>query len=79
MERPTSKPTTMTYEQLTIHQRIGLKGFIQTEESLSSLRLVWMLWGFKKAVEYFLNEDLNELQPWVKQMSRKTNHCLKPE
>jgi hypothetical protein len=53
----------MTYEQLTIHQRIGLKGFIQTKERLSALRLVWMLWGFKKTVEYFLNEDLNQLQP----------------
>jgi hypothetical protein len=53
----------MTYEQLTIHQRIGLKGLIQTEERLSPLRLVWMLWGFKKAVEYFFNEDINELKP----------------
>jgi hypothetical protein len=52
----------MKYEDLTIEQRIALKGHIWNDPELKQIKLVWLLWNFKKAVEYFLNEDLNALQ-----------------
>ena len=51
----------MKYEDLTIHQRIGLKGFIESDPNLVIYKAIWLLWNFKIAVEYFLNEDLNEI------------------
>jgi len=51
----------MKYTDLTIHQRISLKGLFQTNEELKNYLLVWIVWGFVKAVEYFLNDDLEEL------------------
>ncbi len=51
----------MKYEQLTLMQRIGLKGEIKTNSALQSIKLIWIFWNFKKAVEFFLNEDINEL------------------
>lgn len=51
----------MRYEDLTLLQRIGLKGFIENEKELAPLKAIWILWGFKKAVEYFLNEDISAL------------------
>lgn len=51
----------MKYEQLTIDQRIGLKGYFKTEPELAQYRMVWLFWGFKKAVEYFLNDDINAI------------------
>lgn len=51
----------MTYKQLTIDQRIGLKGFFKTAPDLHAYRAVWVLWDFKTAVEFFLNNDINLL------------------
>lgn len=51
----------MKYEDLTLNQRIALKGFIETKPELQSYKLVWILWNFKMAVEYFLNDDINAL------------------
>lgn len=51
----------MKYQDLTLIQRIGLKGFIETDPALASIKAIWVLWGFKKAVEYFLNEDIGAL------------------
>lgn len=51
----------MKYTDLTIHQRISLKGFFQTDKNLVNYRAVMLLWNFKTAVEYFLNDELNPL------------------
>ena len=51
----------MKYTDLTIDQRISLKGYFQTDIQCQNYKLVWMFWGFIKAVEYFLNDDINEL------------------
>lgn len=51
----------MNYEQLTINQKISLKGYFQTDRAMYRYGLVMMAFGFKKAIEYFLNDDLNAL------------------
>jgi hypothetical protein len=48
----------MRYTDLTIHQRISLKGLFQTDKDLSHYYAAMLLFGFRKAVEYFLNEDI---------------------
>lgn len=51
----------MKYEDLTLMQKIGLKGFIDTLPELAPIKAVWILWGFKKAVEYFWDHDIHSL------------------
>jgi hypothetical protein len=63
----------MKYEQLTIMQKIGLKGAIQTWPSLAHIKLIWVFWNFKIAVEYLLNEDINALASTINQ-GKTTNH-----
>lgn len=45
----------MKYEDLTIHQKISLKGYIQTESSLINCRAIMLLWGYVHAINYFLD------------------------
>ena len=47
----------MEYKELTLDQRISLKGFFQTEQGLERYNAVMILWGFVAAVELFLNDD----------------------
>lgn len=47
----------MKYTDLTLNQRIGLKGFFQTEPGMERYHVIMVLWDFVKAVEYFLNDD----------------------
>lgn len=49
------------YSDLTIHQRISLKGLFKSEPELENYHIIWICWGYTKAVEYFLNDDLNAL------------------
>lgn len=51
----------MRYKDLTLHQRISLKGYFRTEKGLEQYNAVMALWGFVKAVEYFCNDDLSAL------------------
>ena len=51
----------MIYKDLTLDQRISLKGYFQTEKGLDRYAAVMILWGFVKAIEYFLNDDLSIL------------------
>lgn len=44
----------MKYEDLTLNQRIGLKGLFQTDPELSSYMAIWILWNFKVAINCFL-------------------------
>jgi hypothetical protein len=45
------------YEDLTIHQRISLKGYFHTNSKLHAFKIVMKLWDFREAVKTFLNED----------------------
>lgn len=49
----------MGYKDLTLMQRIGLKGEIEKNQSLGAFRAVWLLWNFKVAVDAFLSNE-----PW---------------
>lgn len=51
----------MKYNELTIHQKITLKGLFITDKELENYYLVWIVWGFVKAIKYFLNDDLKAL------------------
>jgi len=52
----------MKYTDLTLHQRISLKGLFETDEKLVCYRAIVILWDFVKAVEYFLNDDISILR-----------------
>lgn len=57
----------MTYEQLTIDQKITIKGWIETEGKefktdttpFVVLKLIWELKDFKTAIQYFLIKYVN--------------------
>lgn len=62
----------MNYYNLTIHQRISLKGLFHSEKerldigiknskALDCMKGIMLLWGFKKAIEYYLTEDIGLL------------------
>ena len=51
----------MKYTELNLDQRISLKGLFETEKELVQYRAISLLWDFVKAVEYFLNSDINAL------------------
>jgi len=62
----------MKYEDLTLHQRISLKGLFTSEkerrdigltqtEPFNCLKALMLLWNFKIAIEYFLNNDINAI------------------
>lgn len=46
----------MTYQDLTLHQRIGLKGFIMTMKSLEPYKAIALLFNIYEAVNMFLDE-----------------------
>lgn len=62
----------MDYNDLTLHQKISLKGIFTSkkerrdlglkdeEVSYSYLQAIWLLWDFKKAINYFLNGDIDQ-------------------
>lgn len=54
----------MKYEDLTLNQRIGLKGEFMANPDCQNYRLIWIFWDFKKAVEFFLNDDFSQLTIW---------------
>jgi hypothetical protein len=47
----------MKYRDLTLDQRISLKGEFQTNSQLAAMRGVMRLWGFVKAVDFFLSDN----------------------
>lgn len=59
------------YEDITLHQRISLKGLFTSEKecrdigvkdkNMRNFHAVMILWNFKTAIEYFLNDDINIL------------------
>ena len=52
----------MYYSNLTLDQKIGLKGEFQTNPECVNYKMVMILWGFVTAIEYFLNDDISILQ-----------------
>jgi hypothetical protein len=47
----------MLYSELTLNQKISLKGYFKTEPSLSHYYAIMMLWNFVIAVNFFLSDD----------------------
>lgn len=47
----------MTYDELSIHQKIGLKGVFMNDQDLEIYRMVMVVWNFKVAIEFFLTGD----------------------
>jgi hypothetical protein len=46
------------YIDLTIDQRISLKGEFETSPIYTNYKAIMLLWNFVVAVEYFLNDDI---------------------
>lgn len=51
----------MKYTDLTLHQRISLKGEFEINPDLVIYKTIMILWDFVKAVEFFLNDDISVL------------------
>jgi len=51
----------MEYIDLTLDQRISLKGEFKTNPKCINYKAVMVFWNFKIAVEYFLNDDITIL------------------
>lgn len=49
----------MTYKDLTIHQKIGLKGHFMDDPAYVNYKALMLLWNFRVAIEYFLTDDIN--------------------
>lgn len=49
----------MTYENLTLNQKISLKGEFQTNPKLNNYRAIMLLCDFVTAVNFFLKEDIS--------------------
>lgn len=49
------------YSDLTLNQKIALKGYIRTEPCLHIYNTIWLLWGFKEAVNAFLSPSTNRV------------------
>ncbi len=47
----------MKYADLTLDQRITLKGLFQTDKHLARFYAVMILWNFIIAIELFLNNN----------------------
>ena len=51
----------MKYRDLTLDQKIGLKGEFQTNPDCVNYKVVMALWGFIPAIEFFLTDDFSIL------------------
>jgi len=52
----------MKYNDLTLDQRISLKGEFETNPDCVCYKAVMVFWGFVDAVEYFFNDDISILR-----------------
>jgi len=50
------------YTDLTLNQRISLKGEIATNPKLREYRVVRIMWGWVAAIEFFLTDDITILR-----------------
>ena len=51
----------MRYTDLTLHQRISLKGEFKTNSECACYGAIMALWDFVIAIEFFLNDDISIL------------------
>lgn len=51
----------MRYTDLTLNQRISLKGEFETNPECACYRAIMALWDFVIAIEFFLNDDISIL------------------
>lgn len=51
----------MFYQDLTLDQKISLKGFFFTDKEMYPYRIAMEFFGFKNAIDYFLTDDINVL------------------
>ena len=51
----------MHYKDLTLHQKISLKGEFFINPILYQYKAIMVLWDFKTAINVFLTNDLNLL------------------
>ena len=47
----------LKYRDLTLDQKIGLKGEFQTNPECGMYKVVMALWNFVAAIEFFLSDD----------------------
>lgn len=50
------------YSDLSLDQKISLKGEFQTNPALVNYKAVMLLFGFISAVDYFLDDDIDKLK-----------------
>ena len=60
----------MKYTDLTLDQRITLKGLFETDPDCVNYKAVMAFWGFIEAVEFFLNNDLSRLRKKILTMPK---------
>lgn len=51
----------MNYNDLTINQKISLKGEMINNPLLHNYKVAMKFYGFRKAIQYFLDGDINKL------------------
>lgn len=65
----------MKYTDLTLNQRISLKGEFQTNPECVQYKAIMLLWNFVIAIEFFLNDDINILiKNMDKNIRQKSEH-----
>ena len=52
----------MNYKDLTLDQKISLKGEFETNPVCYQYKTIMLLWNFVKAVDYFLTDDISLLE-----------------
>ena len=50
------------YTDLTLNQRISLKGEIAINPKLGEYRVISVMWGWIEAIEFFLTDDITILR-----------------
>lgn len=51
----------MKYTDITLDQRISLKGVFQTDKRFVNYGMIMLSMGWRTAIEYFFNDDISEL------------------
>lgn len=67
----------MLYEDLTIHQKITLKGLFQSEDLLIQYWASLTFFGIKATINWFLTDDFSHFQKAMFASSRKYYESLK--
>ena len=52
----------MKYNELTVDQKISLKGEFEKNPKCENYKVIMIMWNFVIAIEYFLNDDISILK-----------------